>query len=327
MSGKIELKSLEVMRQVLRHEAEAILALAERLDESFERAVRMILECPGRVVTCGLGKSGHIARKAAGTLSSTGTPSHFLHAAEAAHGDLGTVHADDVVVMYTYSGESDDLMRLFPSVRAIGAKVIAMTGRPESSVGRAADLVLDCSAEGEACPNNLAPTTSTTLMLAASDALALAVMDARGFTAEEFARFHPAGALGKRLLLKVSDVMRVGDDLALAPPDMPVLDVMQVITRAGAGVACIVDANGYLLGLIADGDLRRHFVRATNPLASRASEIMINDPVTIEPQLLAVEALEIFQNLPKKIGEIPVLENRRVVGLLMLKDLLRSGIV
>lgn len=327
MGGKVDLKCLEVMRGVLRHEAEAILALADRLDDSFERAVAMILDCPGRVVTCGLGKSGHIARKAAGTLSSTGTPSHFLHAAEAAHGDLGTVHGDDVVVMYTYSGESDDLMRLFPSLRAIGAQIVTITGRPQSSVAQASDLVLDCSADSEACPNNLAPTTSTTLMLAASDALALAVMDARGFTAEEFAKFHPAGALGKRLLLKVSDVMRVGSDLALASPDTPVLDVMQRITRAGAGAACVVDSNGDLMGLIADGDLRRHFVRAEDPFASVASEIMVHDPVTIGPDLLAVEALEVFQNLTKKIGEIPVLDGRRVVGLLMLKDLLRSGIV
>ncbi len=315
-------------KRVLQHEAAAIERLADHLGTEFETAVAWILACRGRAITCGIGKSGHIARKTAGTLSSTGTPSLFLHAAEAVHGDLGMITASDIVLLYTQSGETDELVRLFPSIRDIGAKTILLTSRPESSAARAADLVLDLGVLIEACPNNLAPTTSTTVMLALSDALAVTVMERRGFSKEDFARFHPSGALGKRLLLRVSDVMRTGTDVAVVQPATPIIDVMNAITRAGTGAACVLDDDGRLAGFISDGDLRRHFVNSAKPLESMAESIMARSVTTITDDLLAVEALEIFQNLPRKIGEMPVVnESGQVSGLLVLKDLLRSGIV
>ncbi len=320
--------SREFGRRVLLEEAEALANLAERLDESFDQAVQWMLDTNGRVITCGIGKSGHIARKTAGTLSSTGTPSAFLQAAEAVHGDLGMVTADDIVILYTHSGETDELVRLFPSIREIGAKTILLTGRPQSSAGRLADLVLDTGVQTEACPHNLAPTTSTTAMLALSDALAVAVMERRGFGREEFARFHPSGALGKRLLLRVSDTMRGRDDIACVSESTPLLDVMRAITQAGVGAALVVDADHRLIGFISDGDLRRHFVLSNEPLSVNAVDLMVREVTTIPADLLAIEALEVFQNLPRKIGEMPVLDSDgRVAGLLMLKDLLRSGIV
>ncbi|MCX7800245.1 MAG: KpsF/GutQ family sugar-phosphate isomerase [Fimbriimonadales bacterium] len=319
--------SIEIGREVLRHEAAALLHLADRLDEPFETAVRWLLELEGRAVTCGLGKSGHIARKTAGTLASTGTPAFFLHAVEAVHGDLGMVTRHDVVLMYSHSGESDELARLFPALRSIGPRIALVTGRPDSTCGRLADLVLDTRVTEEACPHNLAPTTSATAMLALSDALALAVMRLRNFSREDYARFHPSGALGKRLLLKVSDVMRSGPDLALVGPEAPILEVMRAITNAGAGGACVVDEAGFLLGFISDGDLRRAFLRLEAPLGAKAGDLMTANPTTVDAEMPAAEALEMFQSHPRKIGDMPVLDRGRVVGLLLLKDLLRSGIV
>ncbi|HRI44423.1 MAG TPA: KpsF/GutQ family sugar-phosphate isomerase [Fimbriimonadaceae bacterium] len=318
--------SLEVLRRVLGEEAEAIRRLADRLGSEFVQAVDWITVSMGRVVPCGVGKSGHVGRKAAATFASTGTPSLFLHAAEALHGDLGMVTAADVVLVYTYSGETDEIVRLFPSFQAIGARTIALTGRIESSAARLADLVLDVAVEREACPNNLAPTTSTTVMMAISDALAVAVMERRGFKSEDFAKFHPSGALGRRLLLTVRDVMRTGTDMALVSPNAPVLEVMRAITNAGAGAACVVE-EGRLVGFVSDGDLRRHMLAGEGSLAAVASDLMVTGVTTIAPDLLAAEAVEVFQNLPKKIGEMPVVEDGRVVGMLMLKDLLRSGIL
>lgn len=319
--------SLDRIQRVLVEESTAISQLAQRLDSLYGTAVDWMASCKGRVITCGIGKSGHIARKTAGTLSSTGTPSLFLHAAEAVHGDLGMITADDIVLMYTYSGETDELVRLFPAINSIGARTILITGRKESSAARAAGLVLDVAVDQEACPNNLAPTTSTTVMLALSDALALAVMERKGFTSEDFAKFHPSGALGKRLLLTVRDVMRSGSDLAVVKERDPVHLVMQAITNAGAGAACVVDAEGRLIGFISDGDLRRHFLGDDPSIESPAYRLMTENVATIGPELLAIEALEAFQAMPKKIGEMPVVENGKVVGILMLKDLLRSGIV
>jgi arabinose-5-phosphate isomerase len=319
---------LDVARRVLLEEAAAIQALSESLDEKLELAVEWVLSCPGKVVTCGVGKSGHIARKAAGTFSSTGTPSFFLHAAEAVHGDLGMVTDADIVLMYTHSGETDELVRLFPSLKAIGARTMLVTGRANSSAARLADLVLDTHVQHEACPNNLAPTTSTTVMLALSDALAVAVMDRRGFRKEDFAKFHPSGSLGKRLLLRVSDVMRKGPDVALVRPETPLLDVLRAITQAGAGASCVVDETGRLLGFISDGDIRRHFLNSPQHTDVTAGDVMTTGVKTIEPDLLAVEGLEFFQNLPKKLGELPVVDTEgKVLGLLMVKDLLRSGIL
>lgn len=318
--------SLETVRDALLQEAEAIRQAAGRLDAAHQAAVEWIYQSKGRVITCGVGKSGHIARKTAGTLSSTGTPSLFLHAAEAVHGDLGMVTADDIVLMYSHSGETDELVRLFPPLQSIGARTILMTGRPDSSAGRMANLVLDTFVAEEACPNNLAPTTSTTVMLALSDALAIAVMKRRNFSKEDFAKFHPSGALGKRLLLRVADVMRSGADVAVVRLDTPAIDVMKAITQAGAGAAMVAADDGTLLGLITDGDLRRHFIEEKEPLSFRAEELMTADPTTLSKDLLAVDAFEYFQNLPRKIGEMPVVEDGKVAGLLALKDLLRSGI-
>lgn len=317
---------LESGRRVLLQEAEALSVCASRLDSSFVNAVEWIYECTGRVATCGVGKSGHIARKTAGTLSSTGTPSFFLHASEAVHGDLGMLTDVDIVLMYTHSGETDEIVRLFPSIATIGARTILVTGRPKSSAGRLSNLVLDTCVTEEACPNNLAPTTSTTVMLALSDALALAVMDKRGFTREDFAKFHPSGALGKRLLLRVSDVMRPVAEIAVCAPSSSLLDVIQAMTQTGVGAACIQE-NDALAGLISEGDLRRRLLAGPDALSALASSVMNSDPATIEPDLLAAEALEVFQNFPAKIGELPVVKNGELRGLLVLKDLLRSGIV
>lgn len=319
--------SLKMFQQVLLQEAKAVESLALRNHQELEQGIGWILACEGRVVTCGIGKSGHIAEKAAATFASTGTPSFFLHAAEAVHGDLGMVTRPDIVMAYTFSGETDEIVRLFPSFRQTGAKTILLTGRPESSAGRASDLVLDLSIEKEACPHNLAPTTSTTVMLAVSDGIAVEVMDRRNFTGEDFAKFHPAGSLGKRLILSVRDIMRQGEDLALVEPHVPVLDVMKSITRAGAGCACVVRADGSLVGFISDGDLRRWFVSGRSAMEGTASDLMSEGGPTVDPDLLAFDALESIQNYPRKIGELPVVEGGRVVGLLVLKDLLRSGIV
>ncbi len=318
---------LETLKRVLNEEAEALRTLADSLDANTAQAVEWFLACPGRVITCGVGKSGHIARKTAGTLSSTGTPSLFLHAAEAVHGDLGMVTQNDIVLLYSHSGETDELVALFPPLKAIGARTVLITGRPDSSAGRLADLVLCTHVTREACPNNLAPTTSTTAMLALSDALAVAVMESRSFTREEFARFHPSGTLGKRLLLRVPDVMRTGADMAVVARGDEVLEVMRRMTQAGVGAACVLDDAQHLLGVISDGDLRRYFLKNLHPGAGHAEDLMTHGPRTIESDLLAMEALEVFQNLPAKIGEMPVLESGRMVGLLVLKDLLRSGIV
>ena len=318
--------SVNIGRRVLLQEAGAIENLASHLDDTFAEAARWLIACKGRVITCGLGKSGHIARKASGTLSSTGTPSLFLHAAEAVHGDLGIVTNQDVVLLYTHSGETDEIVRLFPSLKDQGAKTILITGRPNSSAGRLSDLVLNTGVVDEACPNNLAPTTSTTVMLALSDALALAVMDMREFKPDDYAKLHPGGTLGKRLLLTVRDVMRTGSEVAYVAPGVTVLEAMQSIGEAGAGGACVVGENSELLGYFSDGDLRRHFISSSEPFLAKAQDIMSTGVTTIEPFLMAVEALEYFQNFPKKIGEMPVVEDGKVIGLLVMKDLVRTGL-
>ena len=319
---------LTEFQRVLEEESKAIYHLLEHIDLSFERALESILFCKGRLITCGIGKSGHIARKAAGTFSSTGTPSFFIHAAEAVHGDLGMVTHQDVVLLLSYSGETEELLRLFPPLQNIGARTILVTGRPESSAAKLAEITLDIKVKKEVCPHNLAPTTSTTVMLALCDALALAAMKQRGFTEKDFARFHPNGALGRRLLLKIRDVMRQGEDLAIVRPADPVLQLLRTITAAGAGAACVVDEDRRLLGFISDGDLRRHFLNSKEPMHATAEQIMTKNMTVFPPEMLAAEALESFQNLIKKIGEVPVVDSEnKVIGLLVLKDLLRCGIV
>lgn len=322
------MSKLDAVRGVLNQEANAIHSLAEQLDGVVETAIEWMLGCQGRVITCGVGKSGHIARKTAGTLSSTGTPSLFLHASEAVHGDLGMVTDKDIVLLYSHSGETDEVVNLFNPLHSLGARTILVTGRVSSSAARLAQLVLDTKVTEEACPNNLAPTTSTTVMLALSDALAVAVMELRQFKKEDFAKFHPSGALGKRLLLTVADVMRAGDDNAVVRESVPILDVLQAMTKAGAGAACVVNQLGEMIGIISDGDIRRHFLQSSTPMVATAQDLMSPTYSEMSPDLLAVDALENFQNNPKKIGEMPVLDaQKRPLGMLTLKDLLRSGIV
>lgn len=304
-----------------------MLALCNRLDSSFAYAVELVLNCKGRLVVTGMGKSGAIGRKLAGTFSSTGTPSLFLHPAEGIHGDLGMVTGADVVLALSNSGESEEIANILPAIGRIGAKMIAMVGRPESTLGSCADVVLDTSVECEACPLGLAPTTSTTVQLALGDALALAVMEARRFTREDYALFHPGGALGRKLLLRVSDIMRSGNEMAVVKSDVILRDILFVITRAGAGAACVVDDDGKLMGIITDGDVRRALLQDEKALSKIASEIMVPNPRTISPERLATEGLRMMEGPPKQIGEMPVVENDKPVGMLMLKDLVSAGIV
>ena len=313
------------LRRVLEEEAMAIRSTADRLDGAMVATVEMFVACRGRVITCGLGKSGHVARKTAATLASTGTPSFFLHAAEAVHGDLGMVTGDDVVLVYSYSGETE-VVQLVPSFARAGAKTVALTGRASSTLAQLADLVVDVSVAREADPHDLAPTTSTTLMLAVSDALAIATMEARGFGREDFARYHPAGALGRRLTLTVRDVMRSGGDLPLVRPEALLVDCLATVGEKGAGGAVVVDSSGGLLGYFTDGDLRRWIMKGGS-LEALAGEVSTPNPRTLGPTMLAFEALEFFENLTAKIGEVPVVEDGRVVGLLVLKDLVRAGLI
>ncbi len=318
---------LETMRETLCQEAEEILNLSRRLDDQFVTAATWLLECTGRVATTGIGKAGDIAKKSSSTLSSTGTPSLFLHPSEALHGDLGMIQKADVVLMFTNSGETEEILRLFPPLRQIGAKAILITGRPDSTAAKNSDLVLDASVTREACPYNLAPTTSTTVMLALSDALALAVMKSRDFRQEDYALYHPSGSLGRRLLLKVADAMRSGDDVAIVRPDSLLPDVLRAITKAGAGAAIVADEDSRLIGLITDGDVRRYLAgHPTQFLESTANQVMTSNPKTVDAKMLAVEALELFESLPHKIGEIPVVADGKVAGLVMLKDLVRLGL-
>lgn len=319
---------LAIAQDVLKTEADAVARLSERLTEEFERAISLLIQCPGKLIISGVGKSGAIARKLTGTFSSTGTPALFLHPAEAVHGDLGTVTSSDVAMLLSYSGESDEILGVLPALKRLNTPLIAMTGRRDSSLGQMADVILDVSVEREACPHNLAPTASTTAMLAFGDALALAVMTARGFTPDDFALNHPAGALGKRLLLRLSDVMRSGDSLAIVRHDSRLRDALFAITKAGAGAACIVDDEGKLLGLLTDGDIRRRLLADETALNLPVGSAFNQSPFTLTGNPLAYEVLQTFQSLPVKIGDMPVLdEEGRPIGIVTLKDLLRVGIV
>jgi len=325
--GSVRERMLDSMRETLLQEAEAVQRLSRRLGTDYENAAELILGCEGRVVACGIGKAGDIAKKFSSTLSSTGTPSFFLHPADAVHGDLGMLRPEDVVVLLSNSGETEEVLRLFAPLRQIGVKTVLITGKPASTAAGHSDITLDIAVETEACPHNLAPTTSTTVMLALADALAISVMRARQFTKDDYALVHPSGSLGRRLLMRVRDAMRQGDDLPLVGADTPFLEVLAAITKAGAGAACVVDERGGLLGLVADGDIRRRLLEAKEgALDDVAEDLMTSNPATIGADALAVECLEAFESGAKKIGEMPVLENKRVVGLVMLKDLIRLGL-
>lgn len=313
-------------RRVLETEAAAILALIPRLDERFERAVDLLRTCRGRVVLTGVGKSGLIARKIAGTLSSIGTPSFFLHAADAVHGDLGAIQKEDVVVALSYSGESAELLRLLEAMRRLGVALIAITGNPASALAQAADVALDCSVNEEACPMNLVPTASTTAALAMGDALAMTLMDAKGFQAADFATLHPAGSLGKRLM-RVEALMHGGDACPIVAAGTPMRDVIYEMSRKRLGMTCVLDDEGELIGVITDGDIRRQMEKADTVLGMTAVDVMSRGPVTIGPDDLAVEALNVMER--RKITAIVVVAGTpaRVAGVVHLHDLWRTELV
>ena len=318
--------ALELARRVLAIEADAVRALIGRLDERFLAAVTLILACTGRVIVSGIGKSGHIARKIASTLSSTGTPSYFVHSAEAAHGDLGIIQRDDVFIAISYSGESDELLQIVPLVKRQGAKLIVIAGGAASTLARAADVFLDAAVDQEACPLNLAPTASTTAALALGDALAVALLDARGFSADDFARSHPGGPLGRKLLTHVSDVMRTGAAIPAVRVDTTLADAIIEISRKGMGMTAIVDPDGRLVGLFTDGDLRRALERNADPHGTRIESVMTRNPRTILPEALAVEAVELMERY--KSTQLPVVDPAgKLIGALNIHDLFRAKIL
>ena len=315
---------LELARKVLRIEAEAILGLIDRLNGDFERAVDLLFECRGRVIVTGMGKSGIISRKIAATFSSTGTSAFFLHPAEAIHGDLGAIRDDDVVLALSHSGETDELIRLFESIRRIGARLIAITGSPRSTLARAADVTLDCSIAEEACPMNLVPTASTTASLALGDALAMTLLVRKGFREEQFAAFHPGGKLGKKLM-SVEQLMHGGDAAPVVAMTAVMPDVIHQMSSKRLGMTCVADADGRLAGVFTDGDLRRLMVaRPPNAvLALTAGEAMTPRPLTISRTMLAVEALRIMET--HKITSVVVVDaEQRVEGVVHLHDLWRT---
>jgi len=320
-------------QRVLAEAARALSALAENLDgTAWAKAIRLLLDTQGRVVVTGMGKSGKIAGKMAATLASTGTPALYLHPAEGVHGDLGMLQRGDVVIAFSYSGESDEITAILPAIRQMETPLIAFTSQPNSTLGRAAAVVLNVWVEREACYMNLAPTTSTTAMLALSDALAVSVMGARRFTPEQYAHLHPAGTLGRRLTLRVADVMRTGEAVAIVPETNTVLEAMFAITQAHAGAAIVTDAAGRVSGLITDGDIRRHLLDNPQLLSSPATQAMTPYPGTVTADLLATEGLrklDDFHPLPdQKAGDAPVVDAEgKPVGMLMLKDLVKAGIV
>lgn len=320
---------LENARNVLKMEADAILELVPRINGQFTAAVEMILACPGRTVITGMGKSGIIGRKMAATLASTGTPSFYLHPAEGIHGDLGMVTAEDVVIALSNSGETGEILHILPSLRRIGAKVIAMVGNPNSSLGKNADVVLDVGVSKEACPLGLAPTSSTTAALAFGDALAVALLSKRKFTADQFAVFHPGGSLGRKLLMTVADVMHAGDENPLVKGDMKVQDALFIITDKGLGAVSVVDDENKMIGVLTDGDIRRGLSQGFSFLTRPVTELMTKAPKTITQDKLAAEALHLMEsNKPRPITVLPVIDaEKHVIGLLHMTDLVRQGVV
>jgi len=322
----ISTSALELARKVLAIEADAVSALIPRLDESFLDAVGLILACRGRVVVSGVGKSGHIARKIASTMASTGTPAFFVHAAEAGHGDLGMITRDDVVLALSNSGQSDELLMILPLIKRRGAKLIALTGNADSTLAREADAHLDARVAQEACPLNLAPTASTTAALALGDALAVALLDARGFNEQDFARAHPGGALGRKLLTHVSDVMRTGDDVPGVPESASFSEMLVEMSRKGLGMTAILGPGERVVGIFTDGDLRRTLESQPDIRALRIADVMKRDPRTIAPHKLAAEAVELMERY--KINQLLVVaETGALVGALNMHDLFRAKVI
>jgi arabinose-5-phosphate isomerase len=312
---------LALARRVLETEAAAILGLVSTLDHRFERVVEILLGCTGRVIVTGIGKSGIICRKIAATLASTGTPAFFLHPAEAVHGDLGVIHAQDVVIALSHSGETQEVLRVVESIKRIGATLIAFTGDPASTLGQTADVVLDTHVSEEACPLNLAPTASTTAALALGDALAMTLLVRRGFREEDFAYLHPRGSLGKGLM-RAHALMHAGDALPRVAPTAGVRDVLREMSDKRLGMTTVVDADGRLAGIITDGDLRRQLAAPEPMLDRTARDIMTTAPVTIGPLTLAVEALKLLEE--RRISSLVVVDGGAVVGVLHLHDLWRT---
>jgi arabinose-5-phosphate isomerase len=318
--------ALALARAVIEIEAQAVAALAARLDSAFLAAVDLLLACGGRVVVSGIGKSGHIGRKVASTLASTGTPAMFVHAAEAAHGDLGMITPDDVFVAFSNSGASPELMTIVPILKREGTPLIAITGSAASALAQAADVHLDCRVEREACPMNLAPTSSTTAMLALGDALAIACLDARGFGPHDFARSHPGGAIGRRLLTRVSDIMRTGDAIPVVAPDAGVMEALQEMSRKQLGMTAIADADRRILGIFTDGDLRRLLERGTDARAARVRDVMTTRPLTIRAQALAAEAAQVL-DAGRKSQLLVTDEDGRLAGALHMHDLMAAKVI
>jgi arabinose-5-phosphate isomerase len=311
---------------VLRIEADAVRALAERLDKRFLAAVELVRQRKGRVVVSGMGKSGHIARKIASTLASTGTPAYFVHPAEASHGDLGMVEAGDVFIAISYSGASEELLQIVPLVKRRGAKLIALTGKPESALAREADVHLDAAVAQEACPHNLAPTASTTAALALGDALAVALLDKRGFSADDFARSHPRGQLPRQALVHVADVMRKGADVARVRSGTGAQQAVAEMTRGRIGMTAVLDADDMVRGIFTDGDLRRALEKGAYADATSVDRLMSAGPRTIRPEALAVEAVQIMEK--HKVNQLLVVDERgALVGALNMHDLFRAKVI
>ncbi len=317
---------LELARKVLAIEAREIEALANRLDANFEQAVELILHCQGRVVVSGMGKSGHVGRKIAATLASTGTPAFFMHPAEASHGDLGMITQGDVVIALSNSGESDEILNILPTIKRLGAKVISITGKATSTLAKESSVHLSAEVSQEACPLGLSPTASTTAALALGDALAICVLDCRDFSAEDFARSHPGGNIGRRLLTRVKDVMRTGDAVPSVNIEASLSIAMLEMTQKGMGLTAIVDEHHRPIGIFTDGDLRRAFLNGVNASTAKIADVMHANPSTIQTNKLAVEALEIMEK--RKIHNFLVVdENQKLVGAFNMHDLLRAKVV
>jgi arabinose-5-phosphate isomerase len=307
-------------------EARALLGLAARQGEGFTQAVQAMLACRGRTVVMGMGKSGHVGRKIAATLASTGTPSFFVHPAEASHGDLGMVTPGDVVLAISNSGESDELAAILPAVRRIGVTLVAMTGRPDSMLARHADIVISSAVDQEACPLNLAPTASTTAQMALGDALAVALLDARGFIEEDFARSHPGGSLGRKLLMHVHDLMRSGDAVPRVPPETGFTDLLREMSRKGLGFTAVADADDRVLGIFTDGDLRRLIERGADLLSLKAADVMHPQPKLVRADALAVDAADLMEQ--HRITSVLVVDdNGRLAGALNSNDLMRAKVI
>jgi arabinose-5-phosphate isomerase len=320
-------RALALARDVLDTEARAIATLGARIGAPFVAAVGMVLNCRGRVVVSGIGKSGHIARKLAATLASTGTPAFFVHPADAGHGDLGMIAPDDVVIMLSNSGETDELVMLAPHLKRQGARLIALTGNEQSSLAQAADVHLDAAVDTEACPLGLAPTASTTAALALGDALALALLDARGFSAEDFARSHPGGALGRRLLTRVSDVMRRGSAVPTVAPSATLADAVIEMSGKGMGMTAVIGADARIEGIFTDGDLRRAVERGVDFRLARVADLMTRGPRTIAPERLAIDCVGAMERAPKVTQLLVVDAEGRLLGALHMHDLFRARVI